>query len=230
MRIGIVGDLHQPFTHPRYFDFCCDTFEQWGVDHVHFIGDIVEHHRLGQWEDVPEGHGAEYEAELAEESLRQWVESWPEATVSIGNHDERHYRKARSAGMPERYVRHYREVWGTPGWDWQMSHVLDGVLYKHGIGCSGKDAAINAAIQSRMSIVIGHTHAWGGAKWHCNDDSRIFGLNVGCGIDISEYAFAYGKHFPNRPTLGCGIVLDGEFAVFEPMPCGKGEAYHRDQV
>jgi predicted phosphodiesterase len=227
MRIGIVGDLHLPFDHPGYLHFCMDTFDQWQVDHVHFIGDVVEHHRLSQWEDNPEGHSAEREAELAQECVDRWTKVWPEATVSIGNHDNRHYRKARSVGVPDRYVKTYKDVWNTPKWDWQDNHIHDGVLYEHGTGSSGKNAAINRAVNKRSSVVIGHTHAWGGVTYHSNETSRIFALNVGCGIDITAYCFAYGASMPNRPTLGCGVVLDGWFGVFEPMRCGEGEKYNR---
>ena len=108
-----------------------------------------------------------------------------------------------------------------------MEHVIDGVLYRHGTGSSGKDAAFNLAVSMRRSVVIGHTHTFAGAKYHANDNDRVFGLNVGCGIDIDEYAFAYGQFHPNRPMLGCGIIIDGTFAAFEPMPCGKKERYYK---
>lgn len=40
MRLGIIGDLHEPFTHPRYFDFIKGTFKNQGIEKVIFIGDI----------------------------------------------------------------------------------------------------------------------------------------------------------------------------------------------
>ena len=49
-------------------------------------------------------------------------------------------------------------------------------------------------------------------------------MNVGCGIDIDAYAFAYGKYDKNRPTLGCGIVFDSGNAIFVPM----GKEYFRN--
>lgn len=227
MRVGIVGDLHLPFGHPRYLDFCSDTFQAWKVDHVHFVGDVVDAHALGFWQLDPNGHSAESEAQLAADALEIWRSRFPKATVSIGNHDERHYRKARAAGIPDRYLRTYAEVWQTPGWDWAFQHTIDGVLYEHGTGSHGKDAAMLRATQKRTSLVMGHVHSWAGVKWHTNETSRIFGLNVGCGIDVGAYAFGYGKHFPTRPVLGCGIVIDGSFAYFEAMPCGPRETYHR---
>lgn len=233
MRVGIIGDPHIPFEHPHYLEFCLDTFSVWKVDHVHLAGDVVDQHALGFWDHDPNGHSASDEASLARERLSTWKKRLRrrqrdrEITVSIGNHDARHFRMARRAGIPDMYLRTYADVWDTPDWDWQESHIIDGVLYEHGTGTSGKDAAINRAIQNRCSCVIGHIHCWGGVKFHCNSQDRIFGLNAGCGIDVDRYAFAYQKPFPIRPVLGCGIVIDGRYAYFEPMAIGKREPYYR---
>ena len=108
-----------------------------------------------------------------------------------------------------------------------MEHDLDGVLYEHGTGSSGKDAAFNRAVAQRCSVVMGHIHSFAGVKYHANPFSRIFGLNVGCGLDIRLYAFEYAKMTVHRPVLGCGIVVDGDVGLFVPMPCSKGEKYHR---
>ena len=228
MRVGIVGDLHEPFTHPMYRRFCLDTFARWKVDEVVFIGDIVDQHAIGFWETDPDGLSAGDEGYRARVGVRKWKRSFAgKRRVCIGNHDDRQFRVAMKAGLPKMYLRDYAEVWGTPDWKWDLSHTIDGVLYEHGTGSSGKDAAINRAIQKRTSLVMGHVHSWAGVKWHTNDYNAIFGLNVGCGIDLKAYAFAYGKPFPIRPVLGCGIVIDGEFAYFESMKMGRREKYHR---
>lgn len=230
MRVGIVGDIHLPFTHPLYLRFCLDVFDAWAVDRIHFAGDIVDQHALGFWDLDPNGHSANMEADLAAEMLKDWVAYFPEASVSIGNHDERHFRKARKAGIPDRYIKDYAEVWESPGWDWCMQHWIDGVLYEHGTGSSSKDAAIKRAREKRTSLVMGHVHTAGFVSYTASELDRIFGLAVGCGIDCDSYAFAYGKPFPVRPVLGCGIVLDGVHAFFEPMPIGPSEQYNRQRA
>lgn len=226
-RLGIIGDLHAPFTHPMYRNFIQDTFQQWGVNKVHFIGDIVDNHATSFHEHDPDGRSAGDEGELAQLEVAKWYKTFPKATVSIGNHDELQFRKARFFGVSNRFLKDYKTAWGTPGWDWQFEHIVDNTLLEHGTGNSGKDAAINLAIQKRMNVAIGHIHSWGGVKYHTNPTSRIFGINVGCGMDNQAYAFAYGRTFAVRPTLGCAIVLDGVHAYFEPMLCSKGETYHR---
>ncbi len=229
-RIGIVGDLHEPFTHPMYSRFIQDTFALWGVTKVHFIGDIVDCHALGFWEHDPNGMSAEDERVKASVGVAKWYKLFPEASVSIGNHDERHFRVARKAGIPDSYLKGYPIVWGTPKWQWEMSNIYDGVLYEHGTDISGKDGAFNTAMQKRMSCVIGHIHAHAGIKYHCSPTSRIFGMQVGVGVDIDAYAFAYGKNSPNRPVLSAGVIIDGQYGYIEPMLCGPGEKYHRSRA
>ena len=72
-------------------------------------------------------------------------------------------------------------------------------------------------MKERMSCAIGHVHCFGGVQYSSSTKDMIFGLNSGCGIDIKRYAFAYGSNFSVRPTLGCGVVIEGEHAYFEKM-------------
>lgn len=227
MIVGVVGDLHIPFEHPRYLDFIKDTFKKWRVGAVHFIGDVVDQHALSRWTHDPDGmsSGDELKAILAR--LEDWTRVFNVATVSIGNHDERHLNRARDSGIPSSYMLGLSELFRTPKWTWELQTWIDDVLYEHGTGSSGKFAAYNRALAKRCNLVMGHIHSGGGVLWHTNERDRIFGLNVGCGIDIEQYAFAYGKPSPIRPTLGCGIVIDGVQAMFIPMPISKGEPYRR---
>lgn len=229
MIIGGIGDQHHPFCHPGYMDFCSDTFEKHGVDKIVNIGDVVDGHALSFHDHDPNGRSAEDESELAMKEVQRWYRAFPSMRVCIGNHDARYFRTAQKAGIPNRYIKSYREVWNTPKWLWALEHTIDGVLYEHGTGSSGKDAAYNRARDQRCSVAMGHVHSFGGVKFHMNPFNRIFGLNVGCGIDIGAYAFEYGKMFTTRPTLGCGVVFDGQVGLFVPMPCGRGERYHRSR-
>ena len=227
MRVGIVADLHEPFSHPNYFQFCKDTFRKYRVDKVVIIGDEVDQHALSFFEHNADGMSAGDELDAARQCLQKWYKKWPDADVCLGNHSLRHMRVAAKHGIPVKYMRDFSDVFGVPGWNYDYNHKHDGVLYTHGTGVSGKNAALNLAIQKRQSVVIGHIHAYAGVAWHCNDDSRIFGMNVGAGIDIGAYAFVYGRDFPVRPVLGCGVVIDGHDAFFVPMKISHGEEYER---
>jgi len=230
VRVGIVGDLHARFVHPMYRRFIMDKFQQWRVDQIIFIGDIVDLHALSFWEHDPDGRSAGDETAEAWDEVQLWRRTFRKARVCIGNHDERQFRVARKAGLPTRYLKNYAEIWGTPGWDWKFKFEIDGAFYTHGTGLSGKDAAFNLALEIRCPAVIGHIHSNLGAKYHANEFDRVFGLSVGCGIDTRAYSFAYGRHAPKRPLLGCGIVIDGEQAIAEPMFCGRLEKYNRKRA
>jgi len=133
--------------------------------------------------------------------MNEWYKTFPDVDVMIGNHSALPHRKATSAGIPKRYLRTYEEIWSAPsGWRWHTEIEIDHVRYIHGVGSSGKNAALNRAIASRQSTVIGHVHSWGGVQYHASINDIIFGLNVGCGIDTAAYAFEYGRPFVNKPN------------------------------
>jgi porphobilinogen deaminase len=116
----------------------------------------------------------------------------------------------------------YNEMMGYPeGWTWKHSHEIDNVIYQHGTGSSGQMGAVNRARDNRQSTVIGHIHSFGGVMYSASERDMIFGLNVGCGVDVKAYAMAYGKVYAKKPTLGCGIVIDGKIALFIPMDLGS---------
>jgi predicted phosphodiesterase len=232
MKVLTVGDLHLPFVHPGYFQFIKDLRDKFDPNIVLFIGDVADNHAIApNWDANPNGMSAEDEMGQAMLGVAKWHKEFPDALVCIGNHDNRHIRSARKAGLNDKFLKGYAEAWGTPTWTWALSHEIDGVRYEHGTGTSGKNAALNLAIQQRQSVVIGHTHTYAGVQFHSNHSSLIFGLNVGCGIDPDAYAFEYASESVTRPVLGAGFVEDGDptTARFIPMAMGPRQKYHRSR-
>jgi hypothetical protein len=167
----------------------------------------------------------EYEKVL--QHLRKWDKEFPVAKVCIGNHDTIPERQLATIGIPAFYLQSYTDLWKLPKeWEFEDYFTINDVLYIHGIGSGGKEGALNTALKQRMSVVQGHTHSYLGCKYMANARDIIFGLNVGCGIDIKSYAMEYGKYFINKPTLGCGIVVNSEEAYAVPM----GREYFRSFV
>lgn len=216
--IGVFSDPHIPFNHPNYLQFCIDTFRKHNVDQVICLGDLVDHHALSRFQSEPSAKGAYDEYDMSVAEVQKFIDAFPIVKMCKGNHDDIPARQAATVGIGDRYLKSFAELFNLPKtWEISDEFVIDNVLYKHGIGCLGKDGAINAATQERMSTVIGHSHSFAGVKYSANKRDIIFGLNVGCGIDIEAYAFAYGKHDKNRPILGCGIVYSSAHAIFVPM-------------
>lgn len=213
-----IGDLHEPFTHRKYLSFCQRTRDAVKADKIVFIGDEIDGHAISYHEHNPDGLSPGDELKLAKRHLRKWFEAFPEARVCISNHGSLVYRKGKTAGLPSGVFKDYKEMYGAPeGWQWGLRFEIDGVLYIHGTGFSGAMGALKAAKEHRQSVVLGHSHSYGGVAYSACHRDLLFGLNVGCGISPSRYAFEYGRDFPARPTLGCGVIADGKRGHFIPM-------------
>ena len=207
----VIGDLHLPFTLDGYLEHCIKVYKKYNCDTVVFIGDILDLHFTSYHETSTEGYGATQEHDLSVEMLRKWYKAFPKAYVTIGNHDALIYRKAMSAGISKRWIQNYSQVLGTPGWEWVTDVVIDDVLYTH-----GTTNAYTKAKQNLMSTVQGHLHSQAGIQFYVGAKSRIFGFQIGCGVDMKSYAMEYGRNFP-KPVISCGVVIEGLHPYLEVM-------------
>ncbi len=214
----IISDTHEPFSLEDSLEFCRDIQEKYDCGTVVHIGDIVDNHAVSYHESDPSGRSAGDEFELAITKCKQWYEVFPEVKICIGNHDALPFRKAFSAGLPEKWLKTYQDLLESPqGWKWDFTHIINGVIYTHGTGMSGEMAAINAARENRQSTVIGHLHTICNTKFMASYKDLIFGMTVGCLIDFKQYAFAYGKMQTKKPVVAIGVVLDGTLPINIPM-------------
>jgi hypothetical protein len=174
------------------------------------IGDLVDNASMSlKYSADPDLPSPKDEIKKAREHLESWFKAFPSLFLCLGNHDRRADLKGKHVGLPSDVFKPFREIWGLPkGWRDAFSWEIDGVKYMHGTGLSGDMAHIKAASQNRMSTVIGHTHHTLGGDYLVSEKDRIFGMNVGCGIDRKQLAFKYGKDFLKKPALGCGVVTD----------------------
>ncbi len=216
MRVLHIGDLHLPFTHPKYLSFCKRQYKKWNCNKVIFAGDVVDNHGISYHEVEPSAMTATRELKKTQKMIKPWVKAFPKALVTIGNHDSLSKRKAKTHGIPWAHFKELADLYNTPKWDWQLQFEVDGVLYIHGRGV-GKNAALDTAMKERKSIAMGHSHCWAGVQFNTSSKDRLFGLNSGCGIDVKAYAFEYQRNFSVRPVLGCGVVIDGIQPIFIPM-------------
>jgi len=211
--ILVIGDLHEPFTLEGYLEFCRFQQERFDCGTVIFIGDVIDNHFSSYHESDPDGYSAGEELERAIDKISKWYKVFPEATVLIGNHDRMAYRKAQSAGLSKKWVRAYDEVLGTPGWEFLEEIELFGINFNHGEGGTARTKMKNEL----QSQVQGHTHTQSYVEFAVGSNFKIFGMQVGCGIDRTSYAMAYGKRF-KKPVISCGVVLDkGTLPLVLPM-------------
>ena len=212
-RVLIIGDLHEPFCLDEYLSHCIKIKEKYNCNKIIFIGDIIDNHYSSYHETDSDGLGGEQELDLAILRIKKWYKAFPEATVTLGNHDLIIMRKAQTGSIPSKWIKSYKEVLKVPKWEFVNEVIIDNVLYHHGIGSK-------AHIKTRknmISTVGGHHHTDGYIMYYVGKRTKLFGMQVGCGIDAKSYAMAYAKHFP-KPFISCGVVLDnGLSPILEPM-------------
>ena len=208
-RVLVIGDLHEPFCLDTYLKHCKGVYDKYNCNKVVFIGDVIDNHYSSFHETDPDGMGGGDELDYAIKRLSKWVKAFPKATVLIGNHDRIISRKAFSGGIPKKWIRSYNEVLNAPDWNF----VIDDVLYIHGEGGTAR----TKMKKELHSVVQGHLHTQGYIEWVVGSRFKIFGMQVGCGINKYSYAMAYGKNFP-KPFISCAVVLNGgKLPILEPM-------------
>lgn len=211
-RILVIGDLHEPFCLDGYLQFCKDTYAKHNCNQVVFIGDVIDNHYTSYHETDADGMGGGDELDVAIRKLKPWSKAFPKADVLIGNHDRIIMRKAQTSNIPRKWVKSYKEVLETPEWNFTDRIVYDNVQYVHGEG----GTAHTKCRADMMSTVQGHLHTQLYVQWFVGQKFRVFGMQVGCGINNDAYAMAYAKR-GRKPAIGCGVVIGGHTAINELM-------------
>jgi len=207
-RILIIGDLHEPFTLDGYLDFCKETYAKHNCNQVIFIGDVIDNHFSSYHESDADGMGGGDELDLAIHKLSKWYDAFPDADVTIGNHDRIIMRKAQSSAVPSKWIKSYKDVLEVPKWNFTDRVVCDNVQYIHGEGGTAR----TKCRADMMNTVQGHLHTQCYVEHYVGQNFRVFGMQVGCGIDHDSYAMAYAKR-GKKPAIGCGIVIGGHTAI-----------------
>lgn len=217
MRTLVIGDLHCPADHTDYLAFCKKMQKKYKTNQTVFIGDIVDHEAISFHDKNPELPGAKDEYIFAKEHVKNWYKAFSNASVCIGNHDARIYRKAAKTGIPPFYIAEFKNIYETPNWTWDHTFSFDGVYYAHGDGWGGQTPAFNAAKAMLQSVVCGHHHSLASIQWIKGPTTMYFGMSVGCGVDQAHPAMTYSKPHLKKAILSCGIVIDGNQPYLEIM-------------
>lgn len=213
-----ISDMHEPFCKSGYMEHCLKVQQDYKCGTVVMIGDEVDLCAVSQWEKDPDGFSAGTEADLAQMKMETWFKVFPEVSVCIGNHTARPFRLAKSSGLPKKFMKSYEEAWGAPkGWRWAEHHEIDGVLYTHGTGFSGPNAALRIATRHRQNTVIGHIHSEAGIQFNASKIDLIWGMQLGGALDDKTYAAFYAKDQLKKSIIGTGVVKEGKLPFYIPM-------------
>ena len=199
----VIGDLHCPFDLDEYLEFCKQQYTLYDCNEVVFIGDVIDNHYSSYHETDVDGLGGGEELEFAIKRIARWYEAFPKATVIIGNHDRLIMRKAQTSAIPKKWIKSYKEVLEVPKWNFKVSHEQDGVQYLHGEGGTAR----TKCKADLMNTVQGHLHTQCYTDHFVGKNFRIFGMQVGCGIEFTSDSFAYAKA-GRKPAIACAVVLE----------------------
>ena len=199
----VIGDLHEPFCLDSYLDWCLEQYHAYNCTEVVFIGDIIDNHYSSYHETSADGMGGLDELELAIKRISRWYEAFPVATVIIGNHDRIIMRKAQTSAIPSKWIKSYKEVLEVPNWNFVERYEKNEVQYIHGEGGTAR----TKCRADMMNTVQGHLHTQCYTEHYVGKNFRVFGTQVGCGINHKSYAMAYAK-YGKRPAVGCAVILN----------------------
>ncbi|QDP63639.1 MAG: hypothetical protein Unbinned3987contig1001_15 [Prokaryotic dsDNA virus sp.] len=200
-----IGDLHEPFSLDSYLEFCISKYNEFNCTEVVFIGDIIDNHYASYHETYG---GSELmtgsdELDFAIERISRWYKAFPKATVIIGNHDRMVSRKAQTSAIPSKWIKSYKEVLEVPNWNFVERYVKDGVQYLHGEGGTARTKCRS----DMMNTVQGHLHTQAYCEHYVGQNFRVFGMQIGCGINHETYAMAYAK-YGKKPAIGCAVICN----------------------
>ena len=199
----VIGDIHEPFTLDGYLEFCLEQYHKHECNEVVFIGDIIDNLYASYHETPTCAMGGDNELELAIKKLAKWYETFDKATVIIGNHDRLIMRKAQTSNIPSKWIKSYKEVLEVPNWNFTERYVKDDVQYIHGEGGTAR----TKCRADMMNTVQGHLHTQCYIEHYVGQNFRVWGMQVGTGINHESYAMAYAKA-GKKPAVACAVVKD----------------------
>lgn len=220
----VISDLQVPFDRSDAIPFLKAVAKKHKIDRIIQIGDLVDEYSFSSYDHDPDAMSPGDEVKAAIWRLKQYYKAFPKVDVIYGNHDIRIYRKALQAGIPKNFIRGLSDILQFPkGWKFHDELTIDGVIYEHGdkLGNGSGVNAFKKAVDNNMaSTVYGHFHAQAGIKYYANKKHLCFAMNVGCLMDTTTYAAAYGHAFVSKPIISCAVVLNGVPTII-PMTLDK---------
>jgi hypothetical protein len=220
--IFVIGDLHQPYSHPDVLAFLTAVKAKYKPDLVIDIGDEIDAHDSSFHDSDPDLDSAGVELEKAIKGLKPIYKLFPKVTVVESNHGSMVLRKALVGKIPRKAIKSYNDILDAPkGWNW----VFD-CIYNTPIGpvyfCHGKSAAAGRlASQYGMSCVQGHYHEKAQITYISTPEKLMFDAHTGCLADDKSLALGYNKINPKRPIVSSLVIVNGIPHII-PMILKKG--------
>jgi hypothetical protein len=216
-RFLFVSDCQIPFEAPDALAFCKRVQREYKIpdEHVYNVGDETDLYHGSMHKKDPDAElTPNQEIMITRRKLKEWYKAFPKMKLAVSNHGLRWLRKAIDAEIPSQVVRCYRDLIHAPsGWVWKDRWLIDAgrtkIMMQHGMGYSGRNGHINAAIDNGINTIIGHLHSHAAINYLGTEIRQIWAMNVGSLIHAESFAFKYGRYNRNKPVLSVGVVVDG---------------------
>jgi hypothetical protein len=173
------------------------------------MGDMFDFHGISYHEKEFEAPSISEEVQIAKTHASNWAKAFRKMKICIGNHDALIYRKAKTHGLSNSFLKTWNEIFDLPiDWVWNSKHVQNNCMFIHGTGFSGMYPHANAMRNHRRNVCIGHTHSVAGIHYSACTKDLLWGMAVGCGVDDRKDVFNYGKLNPKKSIISCGVILE----------------------
>lgn len=217
-RVLHISDMHIPYHHPDTVAFLAHLKDKYQPTRVICLGDEWDLHGLSYHESDPDLLSAGGELESALPVTAELFDLFPVMDILDSNHGSLVWRKAKTHGIPRHYIKSYNDVLGVDeNWKWHFDLTIE---LPNGLKCyyhHGKVTDVTKLSQQMgMCAVQGHFHEKFKVEYWGNPNDLYWGLQSGCLIDDTSYAFAYNNVNIKRPVIGTSLIIDGQ-PILEPM-------------
>lgn len=211
----VIGDLHAPYVLKWYLEHCRQAQERFNCWTVIYIGDLIDFQSIHYHEKTPEELNPAGEIAQARLVLQDRYETFPDAIVTIGNHDMLPRRQARTAWLLKEYMKDPNTIFESPKWyRFMQEYIHNNVLYTH---WAISDARKKCVIEW-INMVSWHHHTKCGVVYHQNRFWKVRGMQTWVWIDYTARSFEYSKSNSSHPITACGVILD-HWTLPITVPC-----------
>lgn len=221
-RILVLPDIHAPWVDWTALKQVKKWHDTHKPDLVIQLGDLTDQKIWSRWQADTDDVSPCQEFLETEETLGKIHKWFPKMIILRGNHDERVKSRAIESGIPSRMFKDVDEVFNYKGWTWwsrterlRVNTPKGEVLFMHGDEMGGTPVQKSRLLG--VSVVTGHTHKVT-LGYTQTDKHHIFGMDMGCLMDINSKAARYAQSNPISASIGFGVIEKG---VPYFVPCGS---------
>lgn len=225
----VLGDLHAPYMHEDYLEFAQDVYKKYNCTRVYAAGDVGDNYYPSKYPKNIDAPPNKELRNLTEVVLAELESVFGHIRCIIGNHCRRILNALDEGGLGtgnlsiNQLLTHFGGYPST--WSYydliyikgDFQETQEDIIIMHG-DQKGFSPLPHINLRSMdRSIVYGHHHASAGIAYNCSNLRRKFSMNVGCGVDTTEFVFNYARENLKKDILSCGVIL-GLDGIFVPMP------------